>query len=241
VKDDGGSVNLKVLYFATYKQRIGVGEEALTLEAGIKVRDLKKLLREKYPQAGIDRDSTLVAINKEFAFDDQEIPDGAEVAVFPPVSGGGDNEKTVIRVTHDSLDLHQLVTLLVTPTTGASCVFTGFVRGMTRRGKEMRTAYLEYEAYTAMAEEKMSQVAQEIRERWPKIEGIAIVQRIGHLEPGTPTVAIACTAGHRDEGVFEAARYGIDRLKQIVPIWKKEVGPEQAFWVEGPYLPQPGE
>ena len=81
----------------------------------------------------------------------------------------------------------------------------------------------------------------EIRERWPSVEGVAIVQRIGKLMPGTPTVLIACTAGHRDTGVFEAARYGIDRLKQIVPIWKKEVGPEGEEWVEGDYFPSPGE
>jgi molybdopterin synthase catalytic subunit len=92
-----------------------------------------------------------------------------------------------------------------------------------------------------MAEEKMRQVADEIREKWEAVEGIAIVQRIGTLHPGTPTVLIACTAGHRDTGVFEAARYGIDRLKQIVPIWKKEVGPDGEEWGEGDYIPQPGE
>ncbi|MEJ2511668.1 MAG: molybdenum cofactor biosynthesis protein MoaE [Anaerolineales bacterium] len=70
---------------------------------------------------------------------------------------------------------------------------------------------------------------------------MAIVQRIGRLYPGTPTVMIACTAGHRDTGVFEAARYGIDRLKQIVPVWKKEVTPTGEEWVEGEYHPKPGE
>jgi molybdopterin synthase catalytic subunit len=88
-----------------------------------------------------------------------------------------------------------------------------------------------------MAESKLAQVAQEIRDQWASVRGIAIVQRLGHLEPGTPTVMVACSAGHRDSGVFEAARYGIDRLKEIVPIWKKEVGPSGDFWVEGGYLP----
>jgi molybdopterin synthase catalytic subunit len=115
------------------------------------------------------------------------------------------------------------------------------VRGETRRGREFTTEYLEYEAYQPMAEAKMRQVAAEIRERWPAVEGIVIVQRIGVLEPGTPTVLIACSAGHRDTGVFEAARYGIDRLKQIVPIWKKEVGPGGETWVEGEYYPGAGE
>ena len=84
---------------------------------------------------------------------------------------------------------------------------------------------------------RCAQVADEIRERWPSVEGIAIVQRIGPLDPGTPTVLIACSAGHRDTGVFEAARYGIDRLKEIVPVWKKEIGPNGEEWVEGHYTP----
>jgi molybdopterin synthase catalytic subunit len=87
----------------------------------------------------------------------------------------------------------------------------------------------------------MKQVADEIRAKWSVIEGIAIVQRIGKLYPKTPTVLIACTAAHRDTGVFEAARYGIDRLKEIVPIWKKEVSLDGQFWVEGDYTPKPGE
>jgi molybdopterin synthase catalytic subunit len=68
---------------------------------------------------------------------------------------------------------------------------------------------------------------------------IAITQRIGYLEVGEVTVVIAVSSGHRDEGCFEACRYAIDRLKQIVPIWKKEVGPGGEAWVEGDYVPSP--
>jgi molybdopterin synthase catalytic subunit len=98
---------------------------------------------------------------------------------------------------------------------------------------------LEYEAYAPMAEAKLRQVADEIRARWPSVEGIAVVQRIGRLAPGTPTILVACSAAHRDSGVFEAARYGIDRVKEIVPVWKKEVGPDGEVWVEGHYQPGP--
>jgi molybdopterin synthase catalytic subunit len=115
------------------------------------------------------------------------------------------------------------------------------VRGVTRRGDPHQTICLEYEAYVPMAEAKMAQVAQEIRERWPTVEGIAIVQRTGRLDAGTPTVLIACTAAHRDTGVFEAARYGIDRLKEIVPVWKKEIGSDGEEWVEGEYQPKRGD
>jgi len=153
-----------------------------------------------------------------------------------------ENFPTIFSITEDELDLNALLAQITLPSTGAACFFSGMVRGETHKaGQPPRTEYLEYEAYTPMAEAKMQQVAQEIRERWPTVEGIAIVQRVGRLYPLTPTVLIACTAPHRDTGVFEAARYGIDRLKEIVPIWKKEVSPEGETWVEGAYRPKPGE
>jgi molybdopterin synthase catalytic subunit len=148
---------------------------------------------------------------------------------------------TIFSITEDEIDLNDLLAKITLTSTGAAAIFTGMVRGETRRGEAHDTDYLEYEAYIPMAEAKMKQVADEIRAKWSVIEGIAIVQRIGKLYPKTPTVLIACTAAHRDTGVFEAARYGIDRLKEIVPIWKKEVSPDGQFWVEGDYTPKPGE
>lgn len=148
---------------------------------------------------------------------------------------------TIFSITEDEIDLNDLLARITSTSTGAAAIFTGMVRGKTSRGDEHDTEYLEYEAYMPMAEAKMKQVAEEIRARWPVVEGIAIVQRIGKLYPKTPTVLIACTAAHRDTGVFDAARYGIDRLKEIVPIWKKEVSPDGEFWVEGHYFPKAGE
>jgi len=148
---------------------------------------------------------------------------------------------TLFKITEEEIELNDLLAKVTLPTTGAAAIFTGMVRGVTTRDDPHQTVYLEYEAYVPMAEAKMKQVAEEIRSKWPSVEGIAIVQRIGKLYPQTPTVLIACTAAHRDTGVFEAARYGIDRLKEIVPIWKKEVGPNGEFWVEGDYIPKPGE
>jgi molybdopterin synthase catalytic subunit len=148
---------------------------------------------------------------------------------------------TIIAITAAELDLDALLAQITLPSTGAAAVFSGLVRGITERDDAHETIYLEYEAYQPMAEAKMSQIAGEIRAKWPAVEGIAIVQRVGRLYPGTPTVMIACTAAHRDTGVFEAARYGIDRLKEIVPVWKKEVSPDGKEWVEGEYFPKPGE
>jgi len=147
----------------------------------------------------------------------------------------------VTSITEEELDLNALLEAITLPSTGAAAIFTGMVRGITTRGDAHQTVYLEYEAYKPMAEAKMRQVAEEIRVRWPVVEGIALVQRIGKLYPRTPTILIACTAAHRDTGVFDAARYGIDRLKEIVPVWKKEIGPNGEEWVEGDYHPQPGE
>ena len=148
---------------------------------------------------------------------------------------------TIFSITEDEIDLNDLLAKVTLASTGAAAIFTGMVRGETTRGEAHETEYLEYEAYVPMAEAKMKQVADEIRASWPIVEGIAIVQRIGKLYPKTPTVLIACSAAHRDTGVFDAARYGIDRLKEIVPIWKKEVIPGGKFWVEGEYIPKPGE
>jgi molybdopterin synthase catalytic subunit len=145
---------------------------------------------------------------------------------------------TYFAVTTDDPDLNAIAARLAQSDVGAIIWFTGFVRGETQRdGLPSRTMYLEYEAYEEMALEKMAQIAREIWARWPLVRGIAIVQRIGRLEVGVATTLVACAAGHRDQGAFDAARYGIDRLKEIVPVWKKEIGTDRSVWVEGDYRP----
>jgi molybdopterin synthase catalytic subunit len=229
---------ITVQFFATLKERAGVRQTTLELPPGARVGDLKAELVARFPGLREMAGSMLVSVNKEFAFDEDEIPAGAEAAIFPPVSGGARQDfPTIFAITEDELDLDDLLKRITLPSTGAACIFTGMVRGVTARGEAHETVYLEYEAYKPMAEAKMRQVAEEIRSRWSSVEGIAIVQRVGKLYPKTPTVLIACTAAHRDTGVFEAARYGIDRLKEIVPVWKKEVGPQGEAWVEGEYIP----
>lgn len=151
------------------------------------------------------------------------------------------NEMTICRITNDALVLDAMVEEITTENTGAVGIFYGVVRGRTYFDKPVVTEFLEYETYKEMAEEKMGQVAREIRERWPSVESIVIVQRVGKLMPKTPTVLIACTAGHRNTGVFDATKYGIDRLKEIVPVWKKEVSLGGETWVEGKYIPKPNE
>lgn len=234
------SHKIEVLFFASLKERAGTERAQLELPQDADVAAFKRLLRERFPDLPAGDSNLLVAVNKEYAFDGETIPDGAEVALFPPVSGGA-QFPTIFSITEEVLDLDDILAQITLPSTGAAAFFSGMVRAVTTREEPHETERLEYEAYAPMAEAKMRQVAEEIRERWPEVEGIAIVQRIGVLQPGTPTVLIACSAGHRDSGVFEAARYGIDRLKEIVPIWKKEVGTRGELWVEGDYVPSPGD
>jgi molybdopterin synthase catalytic subunit len=235
---------IKILFFATFKDRTGLSQAEFEFPENASVAELKAHLVRQYPALNNLINHALVAVNQNYAFDEDLVPVGAEVALFPPVSGGSEANPeypTFYEITRDPIDLDELVARITLPTTGAACVFSGMVRGITQRGDPHETVSLEYEAYIPMAETKMSQVAMEIRARWPAVEGIVIVQRIGLLGPGTPTVLIACTAAHRDTGVFEAARYGIDRLKEIVPVWKKEIGPGGEEWVEGEYLPRRGD
>jgi molybdopterin converting factor subunit 1 len=228
---------VRILFFAQLKDLAGKNRITLQIPAGTTVAGLRQILETQFPLLQTRIKTTLVSINQEFALDGDLIPEGAEIALFPPVSGGSGDLPTIFSITEDALDLDDLVDRITLVSSGAACIFSGMVRGETVRGAAHTTTALEYEAYKPMAEAKMAQVADEIRARWPAIQGIAIVQRIGLLQPRTPTVLIACTAAHRDTGVFEAARYGIDRLKEIVPVWKKEIGPDGQEWIEGAYIP----
>jgi MoaE-MoaD fusion protein len=140
---------------------------------------------------------------------------------------------TLVSITDEELSIDKMLAALALPATGAAAIFTGIVRGVTDQIKTYETEYLEYEAYQPMAQDIMAQIAGEMRIKWPELQGIAIVQRIGRLYPLTPTIMIICTASHRNTGIFDAARYGIDRVKQILPVWKRETGSNGEYWVEG--------
>lgn len=233
-------MDLEIRLFATLKDRAGQERIRITLPESDTVDRLLAVVAEAYPQLAAALPSSLVAVNRAFASPETVIHDGDEIALFPPVSGGaaGFPHPTYFAITSDEVDLKGIQAHLVGPDVGAIVTFTGSVRGQTQReGLPPKTLYLEYEAYTEMAEVKMAQIAREIWERWPLVKGIAIVQRVGKLEVGDVTTFIACASSHRDQGGFEAARYGIDRLKEIVPVWKKEVGSDESIWVEGHFRP----
>jgi len=238
------SEHARVLFFATLRDRTGVKETSLEFPHGVRIVDIKRMVLQKFPVLEQHMDTLIVAMNHEFAGDEDSVMDGAEIAMFPPVSGGASNQDkspTIATVVDYKIDINAIVAEVTRPTTGGVCIFTGTVRGVTNRGVPHETERLEYEAYQGMAETKIQQICTEIRSRWSDVEGIAIIQRIGILLPGEISVVVACSASHRDAGIFEAAHYGIDRLKEIVPVWKKEVGPAGESWVEGEYVPRAGE
>ncbi len=230
-----------VLFFANIKDLTGTSKTTITLPLNTTVIDFKKILCSSFPIIAGYVDNLLISVNQEFVFDEDIIPQAAEIAVFPPVSGGNAEGEDILKITTENIDINELLAKVTLNTTGAAAIFTGIIRGKTSRGNQFETAALEYESYIPMAEKKLVQITEEIRKQWDSIERIVIVQRIGLMDVGVPTVVVICTAAHRDTGVFDAAKYGIDRLKEIVPIWKKEIGPKGEIWIEGDYHPQKGD
>ena len=133
----------------------------------------------------------------------------------------------MVRLTSDVIDFSSLVDSVRRPECGAVVLFLGTVR---ERTGDQRTAALDYEAYVPMAEAQLAQVEAETRARWP-IADIALVHRLGHLVVGEVSVAVAVSSPHRAEA-FAAGQYAIDRLKEVVPIWKRENSPSgEQHWV----------
>lgn len=231
-------MEITILLFATLKDRAGKTRLTLDLPGdSATVAQAREALAAAHPALAPHLPTAIAALNREFAQPNEILRHGDELAFFPPVSGGGGYPE-IFRLADAPFSSDELIAAITTPDTGAVCLFSGMVRGETHSGgSTVETLRLEYEAYAPMALEKMRQVAREIRAQYPLVQGIAIVQRVGVLEVGQNTIAIACASGHRDQGCFEAARYGIDRLKEIVPVWKKEIQPDGTAWVEGDYHP----
>ncbi len=232
---------IEIRLFATLKERAGRNRIELTLKETATVEDLLATIAQAYPSLAPALPTVLVAINKVYAAPNTTLHIDDEVALFPPVSGGDEEglpHPTFFAITSEAVDLDLIYQDLRRPDIGAIVTFSGSVRGETaREGLPTVTQYLEYEAYEEMALAKMEQIAREIWQRYPLVKGIAIVQRTGKLEIGDTTTIVAVAAAHRDQGAFEAARYGIDRLKEIVPVWKKEVDQDRSIWIEGNYRP----
>jgi molybdopterin synthase catalytic subunit/molybdopterin converting factor small subunit len=177
---------------------------------------------EVWPTLGLGEEpgGLLYAVNREYAEPGQELRDGDEVALIPPVSGGA------FRVTEERLSLDAAIAEVADERAGGIATFTGTVRRQSR-GREV--LYLEYEAYAEMAEDVIAQLAAELDETHD-LCGISIHHRVGRVEIGEPSVVIAVSAPHRQDALA-ACRQAIDRLKETVPLWKKEVYEGGEEWV----------
>ena len=163
-----------------------------------------------------------MAVNEEFAPLDRVLSDGDVVALIPPVAGGSG----VFRVSEQPLELAEVVQAVSGDEYGGIVTFTGVVR---RRSRGKRIVRLEYEAYRPMAERKLAEIGGQIAAEMPGVR-VAIVHRVGKLAVGELAVVIAASAPHRAQA-FEACRAAIDRLKESVPIWKKEIAEDGEEWI----------
>lgn len=138
--------------------------------------------------------------------------------------------RTLYQISEDTLDVGRIVATIADPGAGATSTFIGTTRN-SFRGKEV--CHLEYEAYPPMAERVMAEIGMEVAKRWSSVLGIAIVHRVGRVDVGEASVVIAISAPHRGDAI-EACAWGIDRLKALLPVWKKEVFGDGEVWRENP-------
>ncbi len=219
-------MNIRVLFFGMTHDLTGIGEEQLELPEGGRLEDLWQRYETRFPRLAEMSESLVTAVNQEVAGRSHPLRDGDEVAFLPPVSGGTNDD--FYRLTRDVIRAQELEHEMKAPEDGAVVVFEGIVRNHSHGRK---TLYLEYEAYEPMAVSKMQKIGHEVRERF-SIDRVGMIHRVGRLEIGETSVAIVVTSAHR-RAAFEACHYAIDRLKQIVPIWKKEFFEDGAVWAEG--------
>jgi molybdopterin converting factor subunit 1 len=222
------AIAVRARLFARLREQAGSDLETLELPAGSTVAAVYDALRKAHPALEGDRGAVRAALNQEFADWDVIVSDGDEVAFIPPVSGGAHGVGVLFELTTRPLDARRMETAVAHSGAGAICTFTGVVRDNSR-GREV--TYLEYEAYAEMATAQMRKIGDEIAERWPEAR-VAMSHRTGRLEIGEPSVVVSVSCPHRAEAIA-ACKWGIDRLKETVPVWKKEHAADGTYWIEG--------
>ena len=224
-------MRIKVLFFGLTHDLTGLREDQVDLEEGGNLEHLQRLYEARFPRLGELADSLLFAVNQQIADRAACLHEGDEVAFMPPVSGGSNDD--IYRITREKIPTEELAKSLKRAADGAVVAFEGIVREQSHGRK---TLYLEYEAYDAMAVRKMEEIGDEAKRKF-EIHNVGIIHRVGKLEIGETSVAIVVTAAHR-RPAFEACHYAINRLKQTVPIWKKEYFEDGGVWAEGEGQPR---
>jgi MoaE-MoaD fusion protein len=221
------AIAVRTRLFARLREQAGTDSETVEVREGATVDDVYDALQTLHP-ALPNHESVRAAVNQEFVEWGRKVAAGDEVAFIPPVSGGAHGVGVLFALTTDPLDARRIEAAVAHKGAGAICTFTGVVRDNSR-GRSV--THLEYEAYAEMATAEMRRIAGEIAQRWPEAR-VAMAHRTGRLEIGEASVVVSVSCPHRAEAI-DACRWGIDRLKESVPIWKKEHAPDGTFWIEG--------
>jgi MoaE-MoaD fusion protein len=226
----------RVLFFGMLKELVGRSADDAEFPEGTDLRAVFESYALRYPPLRDMARSIVMARNQEFAELSTKLADGDEVAFLPPVSGGAAAADTLevsengnyFALTRHAIDPRAVIARIQTGAEGAVVTFEGTVRNNTA-GR--RTLCLDYEGYESMALKIMAQIGREIA-GGRRVGRVAMVHRLGRMLIGETSVAVIVTAPHR-RPAFEAALEGIDRLKKLVPIWKKEHFADGEVWVEG--------
>jgi molybdopterin converting factor subunit 1 len=230
-------VRVKVLFFGMLKDIVGRSEDNIEVADGARLESVFTCYARQFPRLTDLQSSIVLARNQEFCDRSAAIREGDEIAFLPPVSGGSGGYTHQIHdaetgcffaLTREIIDTPAIGRHLLRGEDGALVDFEGVVRNNT---KGRATKFLDYECYEPMAVKMMAEIGREIA-CTHAIGRIAMVHRLGRLQIGEASVAVVVTAPHR-KPAFEAALEGINRLKRMVPIWKKEHFADGEVWVEG--------
>ncbi|TAH51200.1 MAG: molybdopterin converting factor [Chloroflexota bacterium] len=244
------TIQVHVKFFAIFREYVGLKEDWREIEPGTTVQELWDYYTANAKNPRVANIRAAFSVNQRLAKPETILNGGEEVGFLPPVSGGaGTKKKTTARqtksptrapkknasltrdfvITNKPLSLDALVARVSHPSVGGITTFLGVVRD---NANDRAVKFLEYEAYPELAERMLAQIGAEVNERWSEVR-IAIAHRTGRLQIGEASVIIAASAPHRAEA-FAACRYAIERLKVILPVWKKEFASDTDYWVEGP-------
>lgn len=223
------SVRATVLFFAGARERAGTGRVDVELKQGSSIGDAIELALTTVERSGNLPSNVMLARNGNYVDGSEPMMDGDEIAVIPPVSGGCDcdaDKPSRVWLTDSDIEADRVINSVGSDSDGAVVVF----HGITRDHNDGRSVlYLEYEAYSPMAEDMMLMIIGEMTEKW-QIGDVAVCHRTGRVDIGETSMVLAVSAAHR-RPAFEAALYFIDRLKEIVPIWKKEYFDGGEVWI----------
>ena len=229
LRPEMSSIHVHLKLFGSLREAMGASGLEVELAVGATVADLRSWLAQRSPLVEKLGDRLAASVNLEIAGADEVLEEGDEVAFLPPVAGGDGARDASKRCTISDQPLSEaeVIARVEGPDAGGIVSFIGAVRDHAR-GHSIE--YLEYEAYPEMAEREMEKIADDEAERWPGAR-VAIAHRVGHLEIGDAAVVVVAASAHRAEA-FEACRFAIDTLKVRVPIWKREVATDGAYWVD---------